>query len=97
MCAEGGVSLSGLIAYLQCVNHTAMVLTVNDLIMLGVQSAKVFTECIKSLFLITTFHLITDIITNGGNVVNAIAYSVYIHHAASAEQLYRRVDKQLLQ
>ena len=36
----------------------------------------------------TCFHPFSDVIAYGGDVVDAIAYSINVHHASSCEQGY---------
>ena len=89
--AKGCVSLSRLVAYLQGMDDTAVILPVHYLIMFRVQSFQVFTECFKSLLFVASLHLLTDVLTDGRNIVDAIAYGINIHHAATCQELDRGV------
>ena len=37
---------------------------------------------------IASLHLLTDVLTDGRDIVDAIAYGINIHHAAASQELY---------
>ena len=77
-------------------DDATMVLTVYHLVVLGVKATKVFTKALQSFFLVATFHLVANIIANGGDIIDAIAYRINIHHASSRKDLDRRCGEQCL-
>ena len=62
------------------------ILAVNDLVVFGVKTAKFFTESLESFVSESLFHQTACLVVDGRNVVDAIADSVDIHHAAASKQ-----------
>ena len=67
-------------------HDTTWVLTIDDLIVFGIETAQFLTECLQSFVSESLFHQAAGFLVDGGDVVDAIADSVDIHHAAASEQ-----------
>ena len=67
-------------------HHPSGILFVNELIIFGIQRFQLLAEGFESLLFQPFFQLLPYMVFDGGYVVDAFAYGVDIHHAATAEQ-----------
>ena len=67
-------------------HHTAGILTIDDLVVVWVEPSQLLNECLKAFFLQSPLHGLTGLVVDGGDIVNAVAYGVDIHHTATREQ-----------
>ena len=73
-------------AYLQSVDYAAGIVAVDDGPVFRIQSAELVDESGKSFCSKAFLHGAADVVTDGGNVVDALAYGIDVHHAATGEE-----------
>ena len=88
-CSERGVGAARHVADFQGVEDALGVLGVNDCIVVGVEQAQFLHQRFEALALIAFEQRGAGVGIDGGNVVDAVAHGVDIHHAAACEQQRR--------
>ncbi len=87
-CAEGGVGAACLVADFEGMDNALCVFRVNKGIILGVEQAEFLTEDVETFVFQTAADVLPYVVADGGDVVDAVADSVDIHHASTTHQLY---------
>ena len=78
-------------------NHAFGILAVDDTVVFGVEPLQFLAESFEAFLLQAPLHGSACLVVDGGDVVDAVADSVDIHHTASSHQGVVAVAEKLLQ
>ena len=67
-------------------HHTTGILAIDDLVVFRIEFFQLLNECLEAFVFEPLLHQCPGIVVDGGDIVNAVAYGVDIHHTATREQ-----------
>src|SRR5574344_3126732 len=82
----GREGVACLMAYRKGMHHTPSIVTIDNRIVFGIHQAQFLAQSLKTLVFKALLHPLPYIIGDGGDIVNAIAYCIDIHHAAACHE-----------